>query len=320
VLTRLILETAERAARPPALARIALEFPSVGVDLANRRAGAAHAEVRVEVDAWDSPDLDLLDFDAQMNALAARGPFALCIAGGGPARLARAGLEILTRCQRLSPRRNAASRGAFFDEILGRHRALHDIEKPLVRADYDHALDTWQWTLRLSPGAGLAVQIAALFHDVERLASEPDARIEHRAADYQAFKDMHAALGAHLAGRALDGAPAPTNEIGRSLSLIAGHERPGGDPDLDLLNDADALSFFSLNSAGFMEYFGPEHTRRKVAYTLGRLGPDARPRLLEMRHPASVAPLVAEALCAIAAMDGGARAGSAPISAREAAG
>lgn len=320
MLTRIILETVERAARPPALARIAREFPLVGVDLAHRRAGTTDADVRVDIEAWDSPELDLLAFDARMNALAARGPFALCVACGGPARLARAALEILTRCQRLLPRRNHASRGAPFDGILARHRALHDLEKPLVRADYDHALDTWQWALRLSPGAGLAVQIAALFHDVERLTSEPDARIEHRAADYRAFKDAHAREGARLAARALEGAGAPRNELDRALDLIAGHERPGGDPDLDLLNDADALSFFSLNSAGFAHYFGPEHTRRKIAYTLGRLGPDARPRLLEMRHPGSVAPIVAEALCAITAMDRGARAGSAPSAARDAAG
>jgi hypothetical protein len=36
-----------------------------------------------------------------------------------------------------------------------------------------------------------------------------------------------------------------------------------------------------------------------------------------MRHPGSVAPIVAEALCAITAMDGGARAGGALGGARD---
>ena len=36
-----------------------------------------------------------------------------------------------------------------------------------------------------SPEADLAVQAAALFHDMERLLSEADFRIEHRAENYQ---------------------------------------------------------------------------------------------------------------------------------------
>lgn len=325
MLTRILLEVidaraaraghaahAVRAERPQALARLALEFPTVGVDLVPAGEGAAAAEARVEADAWDAPEMDFWAFDTHMNGLAARGPFAVCVAGESPARVTRVAREVLTRCQRLAPRRNAASRGPTFDEVLARHRALHDLDKPLVRADYDHTLDTWQWALRLRPDARLAVQIAALFHDIERLASEADARVEHHAADYQEFKDAHAAEGARMAARALAGAELPPEERARALDLIAGHERPGGDPDLDLLNDADALSFFSLNSGGFMNYFGPDHTRRKIAYTLGRLGPEARPRLLEMRHPSNVAPLVAEALRALAAMDGRADAGGPP--------
>src|SRR5205814_582070 len=83
-----------------------------------------------------------------------------------------------------------------FDKVLARHCELHDMNKPLVAADFDHARDTWRWVLRLAPHASLAVQVAALFHDVERLASESEARIEHRAADYEAFKKAHAAAGA----------------------------------------------------------------------------------------------------------------------------
>lgn len=298
MLTRLHLEAADRDPRPLLLARLSAEFPSVGVVVGTR--GAA-AEAWIHTDVWSDPELDLLAFDAEINALAARGPFAVGVRGGGLEALGRVALEVLLRCQRHAPRRNPASRGPGFDEILARHRALHDLEKPLVRADHDHALDTWQWVLRLRPDAGLAVQIAALFHDVERLHTEADARIEHRAPDYQAFKDAHARAGADLAARALAGAPLPPGELPRAIELIAAHERrerddrPGGDPDLALLNDADALSFFSLNSGGYMRYFGADQTRRKIAYTLGRLAPAARPWLLALRHPDTVAPLIAEA-------------------------
>ena len=83
--------------------------------------------------------------------------------------------------------------------------------------------------------------------------------------------------------------------------LIAGHERPptAGDPDaagLALLNDADALSFFSLNSVGYLDYSGPEPTRRKVAWTLRRLRPAARRHLAGMRLVPEIAAAVAAEL------------------------
>jgi hypothetical protein len=232
--------------------------------------------------------------DGQLDALAERsdGPFAVAILGRRE-ELPRAAREVLTRCQRWTGRRNGASRGGLFDRVLSRYRKAHDLTKPLVRADYNHALDTWQWMLRLEPGADLALQLAALLHDVERLASEADRRIEHHAADYQAFKDGHAERGAELAEALLGRAGVDAGTQQRTARLIAAHERPAapGDPDagaIDLLNDADALSFFSLNSVGYLDYFGPEATRRKVAYTLRRLRPQARRHLGGMRLPAVV--------------------------------
>ena len=303
MLARLILEgaggRAGGGARPAAIARIAREFPAIGVELAPAGAPRAAAEARIEARAWEAPRFDLGAFDARMSALAACGVFGLAVAADEPEPLARASLQVLTRCQRLSPRRNPASRGPRFDAILARHRALHDLSRPLVRADHDHALDTWQWSLRLRPLAGLAVQVAALFHDVERLVSEADVRVEHLAPEYQAFKDAHAAEGARLLVGALAGALPPA-DLERAAALVARHERPGGDPDLGLLNDADGLSFFSLNSGGFMNYFGVEHTRAKIAWTLRRLGPAARGRLFEIRHPDPIAPLLAEELARLA--------------------
>lgn len=293
MLTRLLLLVAPGARDPgalrgvltPGLARIRREFPAIATQIASRETPTITAR------DWQAPDFDLAAFDARLTALAAPRPFSLCLAGE-PALLAQTALQILTRCQRLSPRRNEASRSAHFDRVLERHRALHDLEKPLVRADHDHALDTWQWMLRIKPDAGLAAQAAALFHDVERLASEADSRVEHHAPDYQVFKDAHAAQGAEIARRSLAEAGLAPAEIERAARLVAHHEQRRGDPDADLLNDADALSFFSLNSGGFMDYYGPSHTRRKIAYSLARLGPEARLRLEEVRLRPDVAALV----------------------------
>lgn len=238
---------------------------------------------------WESPRFPFYELDARLDDLADS-------AGGGPWRLDLAAdrgrlpgmaLEVLTRCQRLVGRRNAASSTPLFDRVLERHRAIHDLGKPLVRADWAHAVDVWQWTLRLDPDAGLAVQLAALFHDVERLISEADVRVEHQAEDYQAFKDEHARRGAELADQTLAEAGVDADTRARAARLIAGHER-----DLSLLSDADALSFFSLNSPGYADWFGPEATRRKVSWTLARLRPAARERLETIRLRPDVAEMV----------------------------
>jgi hypothetical protein len=237
----------------------------------------------LSVERWESQSFNFYALDGRLDALAERGsgPFAIVLHGehgghDGKEELARVARQVLTRCQRWMDRRNEASRTPLFDRILRRHRELHDLAKPLVRADYDHALDTWQWLLRLAPEAGLAEQLAALLHDVERLVSEADFRVEQRAADYQAFKEEHAARGAEMADALLAAAGCDGATCERAVRLIAGHEKPpaadeGDSLALSLLNDADALSFFSLNSVGYLDYYGPEQARRKVGHRLHRL-------------------------------------------------
>ncbi|HYH99356.1 DUF4202 family protein [Hyalangium sp.] len=233
-------------------ALLAAEFPTVAVQPLGSGAGAQ--VLCLDVQEWLSPGFDPSSWDPRVFSAADVERLALHLVSARGEPLANAALEILTRYQGLIGRRNAASSGAVFDQILARHRALHDLNKPLVRADYQHALDAWQWVLRLEPEADLAVQVAALFHDVERLLSEADARIEHKAENYQLFKDTHAALGAELTCSLLEELAVDADTCERVRWLITRHEQPGGDSALALLNDADALSFFSLNSSGFIRY------------------------------------------------------------------
>jgi hypothetical protein len=274
---------------------LAAEFPAVRITCGTGEvpAGVLRAE------EWEAPGFDFWRFDRELDARAEEGrPLPLAVPV--PDRLPRFAAEVLTRAQRLSDRRNAASRSRLFARALALHRDLHarhgldDAGRPLVRADYDHSLDVWQWTLRLAPEAGLAVQLAALLHDVERLLSEADRRNEHAAADYGDFKHAHARGGVRLADALLVEAGDCPALRERVAALIAGHEggQTAADPDLGLLADADSLSFFSFNSPGFLRYFGPGHTRRKVAFTLGRMSPAARGRLAGLRLVPEIAAMV----------------------------
>jgi hypothetical protein len=251
-------------------------FPTIGfVRTARPRADA------IDGAAWRSEGFDLWAFDRTLDELAARNqPLAITAEHD----LVAIALEILTRAQRVIPRRNESSNTAWFARVLGFHADLHDMTKPLVRADYDHALDTWQWTVRLDGAAPADVQLAALCHDLERLDSEADVRTEHRAPDYQRFKDAHAAGSAWRAAVLFTraGVPAP---IARLAEIGIEHHEHAKGP----VADADALSFFAFNSAGYLRYFGAEQTAQKVVYSFKRLSQRARRELARLRLPAPIA-------------------------------
>jgi len=261
---------------------------------------------------WQSDSFPFRDFDRFVETLAADAPggaFEIRLSGE-PHGLAAAALQVVTRCQRLAARRNAASTGKLFERVLAGHRRLHDRIHPPAASIHAHALDTWQWLLRLEPEAGLAPQLAALFHDVDRLAA---------AAGTAATGGVAGALGTAAA----DGTPAGqpcfdhpvrrgawvTDELladldvdlavrVRSHRLIAGrHPSTAAGPlaaETALLDDADALSFFSLESAAYLDDFGAEQTARQVAHALSRLRPASRAWLQALRLRTAVARLLGE--------------------------
>ena len=112
----------------------------------------------------------------------------------------------------------------------------------------------------IKPDAGLVPQLAALFHDADRLASDPQERIEHRA--HRALDDAQAKEGGERAASVLRGAGVADEDALRVRDLVAG--RLQGEPDAALLDDADGLSFLSLLSPRYADYFGLAQTRRKA--------------------------------------------------------
>jgi hypothetical protein len=265
---------------------------------AGPRIAARGSLVVVSSAAWRRRSFDPLAFDrAVAEATHGARPFTLRLEEDPVARgdLAATALQVVTRCQRHLQGRNRHSAIAIFDAILAGHRALHaahDLQRPLVAADFAHALDTWRWVLRLDGEASTALQVAALFHDVERLTVESEIRIEQHAGDYPAFKRAHALAGAAITSDALKSVGAAAALVYRVAALVASHESPDDDPEKSILNEADALSFFSLNAPGFARYFGPAHTAKKVAYTLARLGARGRSALAGIRHRADIAALI----------------------------
>jgi hypothetical protein len=260
-------------------------------------AGSTRASVlSFSLEGWQHPAADILSLDKLVHQFERGIDFVVELSSESWQQGGLAALALLTRYQRLLPLAPPVHPIPQLTRVLATHRALHDLVKPLVRADYDHALDTWRWLLRLEPAATPALQLAALFHDVERLRSETDQRVEQQADDYCAFKTQHAKGSARMATRILLGLGFDSLSIQRTAELIAEHEQPETDAELDLLNDADALSFFSLNSWGYLRYFGKTQTRRKIAYTLARMSPPATLRIALTRPPPEIASMLRELL------------------------
>jgi hypothetical protein len=106
-----------------------------------------------------------------------------------------------------------------------------------------HLERTRDWLLELDPGAGLALRLAALTHDIERhFPGGPTADPSDPG-----YPRSHAERSALIVGDWLESQDAPADLIAHVTRLIAAHES-GGWPEADLLQAADSLSFLEVNA------------------------------------------------------------------------
>lgn len=249
-----------------------LEFPTVSIERASAPSG-----IVIDDYAWRGA-FDLRSLDEKV-VRAGKSP-TIAVRGDDVVRVAS---EVLTRYQRFIHRTNEASATALFEEVLRAHEGVFDAGSELAKADFEHALDAWQWTLRLNPEVDQAIQLAALFHDIERLESETRERLEHRAPVQQGPRDARARKSADRVFQILTRAGVPEKDGARVRDILNGETSRVSAGELLLLTDADGLSFLSLGSSGYVDYFGVAQTRRKVAFTLARLGPRAK-QMLDTIH------------------------------------
>lgn len=111
----------------------------------------------------------------------------------------------------------------------------------------EHLRRTADWLLVLVPDASEELRLAAVTHDMERHfpgGPEPDLSITPEA-DTE-YRREHSERSARIVGEWLRGEAAAAATIAEVERLIRLHE-VGGDPDSDLLQAADSLSFLEVN-------------------------------------------------------------------------
>lgn len=159
--------------------------------------------------------------------------------------------------------------------------------------DANHSNAVWGLLLKMEPGADIALQVAALFHDLERFIPEVKTPYLKSDTDVEAFKvvdekvrklAIHPENSARLLGILLDGAPLTEAEKQKALFLVRHHDAarkeikvadrillPGVGPDddyygdLGALADADAAIFFDVTVKIFVEDRVPKEGRAKIA-------------------------------------------------------
>ena len=156
-----------------------------------------------------------------------------------------------------------------------------------VSEDARHADNTLEWLLRLEPDASAALQLAALGHDIDRAIEG----LKVRRADfdnYDAFKAAHARNSAQILRQILVACDVERQIVDEACRLVRAHEE-GGDPDSDLLQDADSISYFDVNVASYFQREGWDETKRRSRWGYRRLTPRAQEivKRLDQAFPAA---------------------------------
>jgi hypothetical protein len=121
------------------------------------------------------------------------------------------------------------------------------------------------------------------------------------AASPRALQHPGCLVAGALAQQALFEAGIDGLSRARVASIIsAAEDAPQPDREAAILRDADALSFFSLASGGFLDFHGTEPARIEVRRALARLSPGGRARLARVRLRRDIEALVQDARAAAA--------------------
>ena len=111
-----------------------------------------------------------------------------------------------------------------------------------------HLVRTRDWVRRLEPGAGEALALAALLHDVERAVGAAPLADQVAAWDDPDAVRAHCERSARLVAEWLRARGAADELADEVVALVRLHES-GGTPEADVLQAADSISFLETNPA-----------------------------------------------------------------------
>ncbi len=143
------------------------------------------------------------------------------------------------------------------------------IKKSPVSEDPIHSKNTLEWLLKLKPDADDNLKIAALGHDIERAIEERKVRREEYK-NYDEFKEAHASNSAKILVEIVKDCNM-SKKLADDIFYLVGHHETGGTRRVDILRDADSISFFHVNLPYYYMRNGAEETKRRCLWGYRKL-------------------------------------------------
>ena len=151
-----------------------------------------------------------------------------------------------------------------------------------VPEDLIHSKNTLEWLLKLMPDANESLKTAALGHDIER-AIENRKVMRQEYKDYDAFKDAHALNSANILTEIMQACDIDQKMIDEVFFLVRHHET-GGTDQVDILKDADSISYFDVNLPLYFIRNNLKETTRRCLWGYKRLSDQGKKIVTELNY------------------------------------
>lgn len=151
-----------------------------------------------------------------------------------------------------------------------------------VPEDPIHSKNTLEWLLKLKPDADENLKIAALGHDIERAIEKRKVRRQDYK-DYDAFKDAHALNSANILAEIMQAYDIDKKIIDEVFSLVRHHET-GGNGQVNILKDADSISYFEVNLPLYFVRNNLKETKRRCLWGYKRLSDQGKEIVAELNY------------------------------------
>jgi len=143
-----------------------------------------------------------------------------------------------------------------------------------IPEDPIHSKNTLEWLLKLMPDADESLKIAALGHDIERAIEKRKVRRQDYK-DYDAFKDAHALNSANVLTEIMQTCDIDRKMIDEVFFLVRDHET-GGTDQIDILKNADSISYFDVNLPLYFVRNNLKETKRRCLWGYKRLSDEGK--------------------------------------------
>lgn len=134
--------------------------------------------------------------------------------------------------------------------------------------DPTHSINAWKWLLKLKPDADEITQLAVIGHDLDR--AMPDRLTQDQFKNYDEYKLAHATRGGGIAKTMALENGYSEEEATRLAKIITYAEFGNENPSVNLVRDADSISFFDNNVELYLKRKGPEKTNIKMNFMYSR--------------------------------------------------